>query len=96
MDKPPLSLKLPKKSRDNKKERDLILKQKRNYKKKLQNKGQLLLEGLFFTIILLAFLSTIQFFQYVAEKEIQKSKLTEKKDDKIKKPSWFKTKNEEY
>ena len=54
--------------------------------------GQILVETLFVIIILLIFLSAVQFFQSVAKKEIQKQRLTKEKFYKTKNPKhpWMK------
>ena len=58
----------------------------------LQEKGQILLEGLFFIIFILSFLLAVQFFQQIARKEIQKERLSKQKSYKIRKAPWVKNK----
>ena len=55
------------------------------------NKGQVLIEGLFFMIFLLAFFLSLQFFQSLARKQIQKERLAKKLNfQKANKAHWFK------
>ena len=53
-------------------------------------KGQILLEALFFIVFILLFLSAVRFFQTVAQKTIQKERLSavKKLSKKQAKPSW--------
>ena len=57
----------------------------------LGEKGQILMEGLFFIIFVLSFLLAVQFFQSLARTEIQKERLTKQKSHKTKKAPWLKT-----
>ena len=57
-----------------------------------KEKGQVLLEGLFFIISLISFLLAVHFFQTLAQKEIQKERMGIKKIHKAKKASWYKIK----
>ena len=56
----------------------------------LLEKGQILIEGLFFMICILSFFLAIHFFQILARKEIQKERLAKQKNYKIKKAPWLK------
>lgn len=64
---------------------------KKDFKKSgfLAEKGQILIEGLFFIICILSFLLAVQFFQSLARKEIQKERLTKQNIQKTK-ASWYK------
>lgn len=55
----------------------------------LSERGQILTEGLFFIIFILAFLLSIQLFQSIAREEIQKERLTGNKPGGIKKAPWL-------
>lgn len=57
----------------------------------LTHQGQIFLEVLFFTVFILLFLSTVRFFQSLAQKSIQKERLSETKklNHQEEKPSWF-------
>ena len=56
----------------------------------LLEKGQILIEGLFFIICILSFFLAIQFFQSLARKEIQNERLSKQKIYKTKKAPWIK------
>ena len=105
MDQHSLSLKFFKKNKSQSKKQSLFLKRKRIYKKRsqqhlniknqqwskfLSSQGQILMEGLFFVICILSFLSALHFFQSLARKEIQEERLIKQKSRKIKKAPWFK------
>ena len=54
------------------------------------HRGQILLEGLLFIIFVLSFLTAVQYFQFVARKEIQQKRLSKKNSLTIKKAPWVK------
>ena len=60
----------------------------------LLEKGQILIEGLFFIIFVLSFLLAVQFFQKKARREIQKERLSKQKFYKARKAPWLKNKEE--
>lgn len=58
-------------------------------KRKLQNEGQILIESVFFIMLICAFLAAVQFFEHLARREIQKERLTKQKLYKPKKAPWL-------
>lgn len=99
MDQSSLSLNFLKEKKKKEKNRSIRLKKEREEKWNKQRdpfqKGQTLLEALFSIIFIVTFLISIQTFQSLARKEIQKERLVKSKWKGLKKAPWLKQTTED-